>query len=191
MKIKWIITALFLGLVAGSGFSPMDTSVSTIYNFSLPDIDGKMIALGKYKSRVLLIVNVASKCGLTPQYEGLQKIYQKYREKGFEILAFPANNFLNQEPGSNLEIKEFCTANYGVEFPLFSKISVKGSDIHPLYRFLTAKETNPKFSGDIRWNFDKFLVDKRGRIIARFHPRVKPEDPQLIKAIEQALQAEI
>jgi glutathione peroxidase len=160
---------------------------ASIYDFEMLDIDGNKVSLEKFKSKVVLIVNVASKCGLTPQYKGLQEIYGKYREKGLVILGFPANNFMKQEPGSNAGIKEFCSVNYGVQFPMFAKISVSGEDIHPLYRFLTETETNPEFAGKIRWNFDKFLVDKKGTIINRFHPKTKPQDPELIKAIETAL----
>ena len=165
----------------------MAGAAASIYDFEMVDIDGNKVSLEKFKGKVVLIVNVASKCGLTPQYKGLQEIYGKYQEKGFVILGFPANNFRQQEPGSNAEIKEFCTVNFGVQFPMFSKISVLGEDIHPLYKFLTAKETNPEFAGDIRWNFDKFLFDKNGAIINRYHPKTKPQDPELIKAIETAL----
>jgi glutathione peroxidase len=165
----------------------MAGTAASIYDFEVSDIDGNKVSLEKFKGKVVLIVNVASKCGLTPQYKGLQAIYSKYRGKGFVILGFPANNFRQQEPGTNAQIKEFCTVNYGVQFPMFSKISVLGEDIHPLYRFLTGKETNPEFAGDIRWNFDKFLVDKNGTIISRFHPKIKPGDPEVIKAIETAL----
>ena len=162
-------------------------TTASIYDFEMMDIDGNQVSLSQFKNKVILIVNVASKCGLTPQYQGLQEIYSKYRGKGFVILGFPANNFLKQEPGTNAEIKDFCSVNYGVQFPMFSKISVLGEDIHPLYRFLTGKETNPEFAGKIRWNFDKFLVDKNGTIINRFHPKTKPQDPDVIKAIEAAL----
>ncbi|UCH98721.1 MAG: glutathione peroxidase [Candidatus Aminicenantes bacterium] len=174
-----ILFCFFNLLIAGT--------TASIYDFEMIDIDGNKVSLEKFKVKVVLIVNVASKCGLTPQYKGLQEIYSKYLEKGFVILGFPANNFRQQEPGTNTEIKEFCTVNYGVQFPMFSKISVLGDDIHPLYRFLTGKDTNPKFAGDIRWNFDKFLVDKNGTIISRFHPKIKPQDPKVIDAIEAAL----
>jgi len=136
-----------------------------------------------------LIVNVASKCGYTPQYEGLQKIYQEYKDKGLVILGFPANNFKNQEPGTNEEIKEFCSLNYGVTFPLFAKISVKGDDIHPLYRYLTSQDTNPEFAGDISWNFNKFLVDPSGKVVARFESRDKPESEKVVAAIEVSLKS--
>jgi len=158
-----------------------------VLDFTMDGIDGEKVKLEKYKGKVLLVVNVASKCGLTPQYKGLQTIYKKFKDKGFVVLGFPANNFLKQEPGSNAEIKKFCTINYGVEFPMFSKISVKGEDIHPLYRYLTGKDTNPQFAGEIRWNFDKFLVDKNGNVVHRFHPKTTPGDEKVLAAIEAAL----
>jgi glutathione peroxidase len=168
--------------------SPTVGAASSIYDFSLKDIDGKQVSLSQYRGKVVLLVNVASKCGLTPQYEALQGLYQKYQAKGFVILGFPANNFMGQEPGTEQEIKTFCSIKYNVTFPLFSKISVKGENIHPLYQFLTSKETNPEFGGDIKWNFNKFLVDKNGKIVARFEPQVKPDTPEVIQAIEKALQ---
>ncbi|MCI0490997.1 MAG: glutathione peroxidase [Blastocatellia bacterium] len=171
-----------------NGDSTAGERVASIHSFTLKSIDGKDVNLGAYKGKVLMLVNVASKCGLTPQYEGLQNIYSKYKDRGFVILGFPANNFMGQEPGTDEEIKNFCSLNYNVTFPLFSKISVKGGDIDPLYKFLTDKETNPEFGGEIKWNFNKFLVDKNGRVIARFEPRVKPESDEVIQAIEKALQ---
>jgi len=159
-------------------------SASSLHDFTMPDIDGKDVKLSKFKGQVALVVNVASKCGLTPQYEGLQKLYTDYKAKGFVILGFPANEFRGQEPGSNAEIKEFCTANYGVSFPMFSKIVVKGEGIHPMYKWLL--EAGPRHE-DIEWNFAKFLVGKDGKIVARFAPQVKPDDPELKKAIEAAL----
>jgi glutathione peroxidase len=158
-----------------------------IHDFEMVNIDGQKVPLANYKGDIVLVVNVASKCGLTPQYKDLQQVYNKYKDRGFVILGFPANNFKQQEPGSNAEIKEFCTKNWGVTFPMFSKISVKGEDIHPLYKFLTAKESNPEFAGEIRWNFDKFLADRNGKIIARFHPKTTPVNPQVTDAIEKAL----
>ena len=168
--------------VAVTGNSSM-----SIYDFTMKDVEGKDIKLEQYKGKVLLLVNVASKCGYTPQYEGLQAIYAKYKDRGFVILGFPANNFLGQEPGSNEEIKQFCTLTYGVSFPIFSKISVKGDDKHPLYKYLTEKDTNPQFGGEIKWNFNKFLVDRQGKIIARFESKDKPESEVVTQAIEQAL----
>jgi glutathione peroxidase-family protein len=158
-----------------------------IYDFTMKDISGADVSLSAFKGKALLLVNVASKCGFTPQYAGLQSLYERYRDKGFEILGFPANNFLWQEPGSDSEIKEFCSTRYNVSFPLFSKISVKGKDIHPLYKLLTEKETNPRFSGKITWNFNKFLVNKQGEIVARFDSKVEPLDKQVIDAVEGAV----
>lgn len=162
--------------------------MNSIYDFSLKDIDHKEVSLSQYRGKVVMIVNVASRCGFTPQYEGLQKLYLKYKDQGFVILGFPANNFGFQEPGSDEEIKTFCSAKYSVTFPIFSKISVKGGDIHPLYKLLTSKDTDPEFGGDIKWNFNKFLLDKKGKIVARFEPPVKPESDQVIQAVEKALQ---
>jgi glutathione peroxidase len=159
----------------------------SIYEFQMKDIDGKDVKLKKYKGNVLLVVNTASKCGYTPQYEGLQAIYTKYHDKGFEILGFPANNFGGQEPGTEAEIKEFCTLKYKVTFPMFAKISVKGEDQHPLYTYLTSKETDPAFAGDISWNFNKFLIDRNGKILARFSSKDTPESETVTKAIEAAL----
>ena len=133
------------------------------------------------------MVNVASKCGLTPQYKALQKLHEEYAEQGLSILGFPANNFGKQEPGSDEDIATFCQKNYGVEFDMFSKISVAGEDQAPLYAFLTSEKTNPKFAGKIKWNFEKFLVNRDGEIIARFSPRTKPNAEEVIKAIEAAL----
>ena len=160
---------------------------SSVLEFKVKDIDGKAVELSKYKGEVLLIVNTASKCGLTPQYEALEALYEKNKEKGFAVLAFPANEFGHQEPGTDSEIKEFCTSKYNVTFPVFSKIVVKGKDIHPLYSFLTSKETDPKFAGEIKWNFAKFLVNRKGEVVARFEPGVKPDSAEVTKAIEAAL----
>ncbi len=162
-------------------------SEKSVLDFALKNIDGKETKLADYRGKVLLLVNVASKCGYTPQYEGLQAIYDKYRDQGLVVMGFPANNFGGQEPGTNEEIKEFCTVKYKVTFPMFAKISVKGPDIHPLYRFLTSNETNPEFGGDIKWNFNKFLVDRNGKVIARFDSGDKPESAKVTQAIEKAL----
>jgi glutathione peroxidase len=159
----------------------------SILDFTMSDIKGAAVPLRAFEGKVLLVVNVASKCGLTPQYEGLQKLYERYREKGLEILGFPANNFLWQEPGGSEQIQQFCSMNYGVTFPLFSKISVRGRDIHPLYAFLTGKDTNPPFGGSIGWNFAKFLVDRSGSVAARFDPKVVPLAPELVSAVEKTL----
>ncbi len=159
----------------------------TIYEFTMNDIDNNPVAFEIFRNRVLLIVNVASKCGFTPQYNGLQDLYQEFKDDGFSILGFPANNFLSQEPGTNSEIKQFCSTKYNVSFPVFSKISVKGNDISPLYTFLTAKETNPGFPGAIKWNFTKFLVDRTGNIVDRFSPMTRPDSKKVKKRIGQLL----
>ena len=159
----------------------------SVYDFTMKDIDGKDVKLDAYKGKVALLVNTASKCGYTPQYEGLERIHAKYKDQGFVVLGFPANNFGGQEPGSNEEIKEFCTLKYKVSFPMFAKISVKGEDQHPLYKYLTDANTNPQFAGDIKWNFNKFLVDKNGSVIARFDSKATPESEAVTSAIEKAL----
>jgi glutathione peroxidase-family protein len=161
--------------------------VSKIYDITVTDIDGNDISLTEYKGKVLLIVNVASRCGFTPQYKGLQNLYEKYQNKDLVVLGFPANNFGRQEPGSNKEIKEFCSTNFHVTFPMFSKISVKGNDIHPLYKLLTEEKFNPKFAGEITWNFNKFLINKNGNIADRFDSGDTPECDKVVKSIEQLL----
>jgi glutathione peroxidase len=160
---------------------------TSIFDFTMKDIDGKDVPLAKFHGKVLLIVNTASQCGNTPQYKGLEEIYKKYKDHGFEILAFPANEFGCQEPGTDEQIKQFCASNYNVSFPLFSKIVVKGKRIHPLYGFLTSEATNPKYAGDITWNFAKFLVNRKGEVVARYQPDIKPESSELYSAIEKAL----
>jgi glutathione peroxidase len=165
------------------------TSSTSVLDFKAQTIDGQEVPLAQFKGKVLLIVNTASQCGYTPQYSGLQSIYQKYKDQGFEVLAFPANEFGRQEPGSNADIKAFCSQKYQTTFPLFGKIVVAGKDMHPLYRFLTSKETNEKFAGDIPWNFTKFLVDRKGQVVARFAPKDAPESASVTQAIEKALTA--
>lgn len=190
-KRNLILVVLTFFLFANGSFAKIENKekikMNSIYDFTVKDIDGEDLKLEKFKGKVVLIVNVASKCGNTPQYEGLQKIYSKYKDQGFVILGFPANNFLGQEPGTNEEIKQFCTLNYNVTFPMFSKISVKGKDIAPLYKYLTEKETNPEFAGKISWNFNKFLIDRNGKIVARFGSKVKPESEEIIGTIEKNL----
>jgi glutathione peroxidase len=160
---------------------------ASVLDFQLKGIDGQSVDLSKYKGDVLLVVNTASQCGYTPQYQGLEAIYRKYKAQGFEVLAFPANEFGRQEPGTNAEIKSFCSAKYDVTFPLFAKIVVKGKQIHPLYQFLTSPETDPKFAGPIPWNFTKFLVNRKGEVIARFQPGDEPESDKVTRAVEEAL----
>jgi glutathione peroxidase len=165
--------------LAGDEKSPLD--------FKVDSIDGKPVDLAKYKGDVVLIVNVASQCGLTKQYTQLEEVYTKYKDKGFKVLGFPANEFGSQEPGTNDEIKEFCTSKFNVDFPMFAKVVVKGDKKCPLYQFLTSEETNPGKSGDIKWNFEKFLVGRDGKVIKRFAPPVKPDAPEVVEAIEAEL----
>lgn len=163
----------------------MSTSLfaaSSIYDFAPSSIDGKPAPLSAYKGKVVLVVNVASKCGYTPQYAGLESLYEKYKDKGLVIVGFPANNFGGQEPGSNEEIKQFCSRKYNVSFPMYSKISVKGADQDPLYAYLTGA------AGEVKWNFTKFLVGKDGKAIKKFDSAVAPESPELTSAVEEALQ---
>jgi glutathione peroxidase len=163
------------------------SSATTIHDFTLDSIDGQPTPLGQFKGKVVLIVNVASRCGFTPQYAGLEALYNKYKDRGLVILGFPANNFLWQEPGSSEAIKAFCSTKYHVTFPMFAKVSVKGADKTPLYQFLTDKKANPATGGAIGWNFTKFLADRNGKVVARFASRVEPESAELVGAIEAAL----
>jgi glutathione peroxidase len=176
--------ALFIALLAVQFAAHAEDS---IYDIKLKDIDGKDTTLAAYKGKAVLIVNVASKCGYTKQYAGLQALYEKYKDKGLVVLGFPCNQFGRQEPGTNQEIKEFCSSKFSVTFPLFDKIEVNGADRHPLYTRLAGKDS--PFPGDIKWNFNKFLVGKDGKILNRFESKVKPEDEELIKAVETALAA--
>lgn len=162
----------------------MATKTANVYDFTLNDIDGKPVPLNQFKGKVLLIVNTASFCGNTPQYSELQNLYEAYAAKGLEILAFPANNFGQQEPGSDAEIKTFCFTKYSLTFPLFSKISVKGQDKHPLYHYLT--EQSP-FPGEVEWNFQKYLIDRSGNVVARYHHRTKPLSNEVITDVERVL----
>jgi len=157
-------------------------AADSIYDFTLNSIDGTPKPLSEFKGKVVLIVNVASRCGFTPQYAGLEKLYEKYMDQGLVIVGVPANNFGGQEPGTNEEIKTFCTRKYNVSFPMLAKVSVKGDDITPLYQYLTSTQ-----GGDIKWNFTKFLVGKDGKVAARFEPKVTPDSPEVADAIERAL----
>lgn len=162
-------------------------SASKLYSFVMKTIDGKQRSLSEYKGRVLLIVNVASECGYTPQYTGLQEIYQKYKDQGFVILGFPSNDFGQQEPGTDTQIKDFCETNYKVTFDLFSKIDVKGNNQDPLYKYLTQDSESPH---DIKWNFNKFLIDRKGRVVQYIPSNVAPTDPKLTKSIESLIVSE-
>jgi glutathione peroxidase len=161
--------------------------MSNVHDFTVKTIDGKDKKLADYAGSVLLVVNVASKCGLTPQYNGLEALHEKYGARGLKVLGFPANDFGAQEPGSEAEIQQFCTTNYGVKFDMFSKVALKGDHIAPLFSFLQDDAQNKGFGGAAKWNFTKFLVDKHGNVVARFEPQVEPTAPEVEKAIESAL----
>ena len=164
-----------------------EKKVAPVLNFKMKSIDGKDVDLSKYQGKVVMLVNVASKCGLTPQYEALQAVYDKYAKDGLVIIGVPANEFGKQEPGTDDEIAKFCKDNYSVKFPMLSKVVVKGKGITPLYKFLTSKDTNPKFAGEIKWNFTKFLINRKGEVVNRFEPRVKPDATEVTSAIEEEL----
>jgi glutathione peroxidase len=159
----------------------------TLHDFTQTTLDGKPKSLADFKGKPVLVVNVASRCGLTPQYAGLQKLQETYGARGFVVLGFPCNQFAGQEPGTESQIAEFCTKNYGVTFPMFAKVEVNGAARAPLFSWLTQEKTAPDGPGDVAWNFAKFLVDKQGKVIARFNPRVAPDAPDLVAAIEKAL----
>ncbi len=159
----------------------------TIYDFKMKDIDGKDVSLSDYKGKVVMIVNVASLCGNTPQYKDIETMYEKYKDKGLVVLGFPANNFMGQEPGSDQKIKEFCSREYHVSFPMFSKISVKGSDMHPLYKFLTSKAENGVIDAPVKWNFQKFLIGKDGTVITSIGNHTSVNEPEVVKEVENAL----
>jgi len=159
---------------------------SDVYNFTLPSIDGQPMPLADFKGKVVLLVNVASRCGYTPQYSALEALYEKYKGQGFVIIGFPANNFGGQEPGSDQEIKTFCSRKYNVTFPLYSKVSVKGDDQTPLYQYLT-KHTDPSVAGEIKWNFTKFLVNRHGHVVQRFESAVTPDSNEVVSAVEKQL----
>jgi glutathione peroxidase len=161
--------------------------VPPVLNFTMKSLDGKDLDLSRYQGKVLLIVNVASECGYTPQYQGLQALHEKYAKDGLVVLGVPANDFGSQEPGSNQEIATFCEKNYGVRFAMLSKVVVKGPNKVPLYKYLTDKQTDPKFSGEVKWNFTKFLIGRKGDIVARFEPDAEPESTEVARAIEAEL----
>jgi glutathione peroxidase len=178
-RLLCVLALLPLVLAAEAG------TPTTLLDFTLKRIDGAEQSLSDYEGQVLLIVNVASKCGLTKQYAGLESLYEEYRSRGFAVLGFPANDFLRQEPGTDAEIADFCRATYAVEFPMFSKLHVKGPDQHPLYGYLTGLPA--PIGGKVKWNFQKYLVDRRGRVVERFKPKVDPRDPVIVEAIEALL----
>jgi glutathione peroxidase len=177
--------ALIITLMSFMMFTNSERT-DNIYQYELNSIDGKNISLEEFSGDVLLVVNTASECGFTRQYSGLQKVYETYADQGLKVLGFPANNFGGQEPGSDEEIATFCEVNFGVTFPMFSRISVKGDDQHPLFDYLTSLE-NPDFTGDISWNFEKFLIDRNGSLVRRFKSNVEPDDETLLSAIQELL----
>ncbi len=173
-------------LLIGSFFFMGIQTDTNIYQYSMTTLSGEEVELSQFKGDLLLIVNTASECGYTPQYQELQSLYEKYSSQNVKVLGFPANNFGGQEPGTDEEIAQFCELNYGVTFPMFSKVSVKGEDQHPLFRYLTSLD-NPDFTGDINWNFEKFLIDRNGNLVRRFRSNVTPMSDQLISALENEL----
>jgi glutathione peroxidase len=187
IALSTALLVAFAIVVAPAGLVQGVEKVAPALDFQMKSLDGKPVDLSKYQGKVVLIVNVASKCGLTPQYTGLEKLHEQYADKGLAILGFPANQFAGQEPGTDTEISEFCTTKYGVKFDMFSKVVVKGDGQCPLYKFLTSEQTDPNFAGDIKWNFEKFLLDRNGNVINRFAPKVSPDAPEVVQAIEAAL----
>ncbi len=184
LQSMWATLALALVFV---GVVQVSAEEKSPLNFTVKSLSGKEVELNKYKGNVVLIVNVASKCGLTPQYKDLQAVQDKYKEEGLSVLGFPCNQFGGQEPGSEAEISEFCTTKYNVKFDMFSKVDVNGDGASDVYKVLTSTETKPVEKGDIKWNFEKFLIGRDGKVVARFAPRTSPNDPAVVKAIEAEL----
>ena len=176
MKKLFLINVLLLAVIAAFG-------QSSLHDFTVKDIEGNDFNLSSLKGKKVLVVNTASKCGLTPQFEQLQNVFEQYGGDDFVIIGFPANNFANQEPKSNSEIVEFCEINYGVTFPMMSKISVKGDDMHPVYQWLTQKSKNGKLDSEVGWNFQKYLIDENGKLVDVIEPKVKPDDAKIISWI--------
>lgn len=177
--MKYNILSAFLLFIGSIGLAQN----SGIHQFSVRTLEGEEFNLSSLKGKKVMIVNVASKCGLTPQYEQLQQLYETYKDSNFIIIGFPANNFMNQEPGTSNEIREFCTSNYGVSFPIMEKISVKGKDIHPLYAWLTQKSLNGVMDAEVQWNFQKFLIDENGNLVMVIAPKKSPLSPEIIEWI--------
>ena len=188
MKILLILVVIAVGgMIPVRAVAEPATQPTGPLDFTVKDIDGHDVNLADYKGKVVMIVNVASKCGNTPQYKALEEMYEADKDKGFVIIGFPANNFHSQEPGTDAEIKTFCTSKYNVTFPMMSKISVKGDDKAPLYQFLTSKDQDGKFGGEIDWNFAKFIVGRDGQVVARFAAKIKPTDPAVVAAVDAAI----
>ncbi|TSA35649.1 MAG: glutathione peroxidase [Porphyromonadaceae bacterium] len=178
--MKKLIAIIFSSVLILQVF-PQDTGTTSIYNIQVKSIDGKDFSLKQLQGKKVMIVNTASKCGFTPQYEQLESLYNEYGGDKFVIIGFPANNFLSQEPGSNAEIKEFCDSKYGVTFPMMAKISVKGDDMHPLYKWLTDKKLNKVVDSEVKWNFQKYLIDEKGNLVSVIPPKESPTSDQVIK----------
>ena len=183
IPVRKLILTLIVFLAADAAAA----HAASIYDFTMKSIDGQPVSLKTYSGKVVLLVNVASRCGFTPQYAGLEALYEKYKDRGLVIVGIPANDFGSQEPGTNEEIKKFCSSKYNVSFPMMAKVSVLGDDKTPLYQFLTDKSTNPQIGGDIKWNFTKFLFDRQGKPVARFEPNVTPDSAEVQTAVESAL----
>lgn len=188
LRTSWL-AALALAIPIFTVQAEEQKAVSSPLDFQVQSLEGEAVNLADYRGKVVLIVNVASKCGATPQYAGLEALYEAHKNDGLVVLGFPCNQFGRQEPGTAAQIREFCSATYGVKFPLMAKVDVNGEQASPVYQFLTSKETNPKFAGPIRWNFEKFLVDRSGKVVARFGTGVEPDSAEMKKAIAAALEA--
>lgn len=182
-----LVAAGIAGLRANATAAAMKSAVAPVLAFTMPSLAGKNIHLSRYQGKVILMVNTASKCGFTPQYAGLEALYKRFKSKGFVILGFPSNDFGHQEPGTDKQISIFCTSHYGVTFPMFSKVDVKGPHQCPLYHYLTGHKTDPRFAGVVKWNFEKFLLSRRGKIVARFRSPITPESAILAHAVETQL----
>ncbi len=183
-----IVVCCLMSAVSGQAAEKEQKKAPAALDFKMKMLDGKEVDLGKYEGKVVLVVNVASKCGLTPQYEQLQALNEKYVDKGLAIIGFPCNQFGAQEPGTADEIRQFCQANYGVTFDMFAKIDVNGESACPLYKYLTSLDTKPKGEGKISWNFEKFIIGRNGEVVARYEPKTKPDDPTMVKLIEMQLE---
>ncbi|MFC2113163.1 glutathione peroxidase [Bacteroidota bacterium] len=178
-----IITGIVLILITMTAIAQ---TTKSFHDFRVKTLEGEEFDLAQFRGKKVLVVNTASRCGFTPQYEGLQRLYDEYGGEGFAVIGFPANNFLRQEPGTNNKIREFCTEKYNVTFPMMAKISVKGKDIHPVYKWLTSKEENGKMDSSVKWNFQKYMVDENGKLVGTFSSKTKPYDPKIISWIKSA-----
>ncbi len=190
MSIKRIFGSIFSIILSVFISSPMTSEPyngESFYDFTMKTIDGEEIKLDQYKGKVVLVVNVASFCGYTKQYTGLEQLFNKYKDKGLVVIGFPSNNYGEQEPGSDEEIKEFCATNYNVTFQMFAKITVKDEDKHPLYKFLTSGGGNSELAGEVAWNFEKFLIDRNGKIVSRYKRNIEPMSDEIVTAVEREL----